>query len=88
MNWFDTNWTFKDDYYALKGERWDQISQKVYGRPDLYMAILDANQLLTDDNRRGLSIVDPINLKIPDLDLTELESYNLPEWRIAANAST
>lgn len=30
-------------YIVTEGERWDTISQKAYGRPDLFPSILAAN---------------------------------------------
>lgn len=88
LNWYTENWDFQEnDYYAQIGERWDQISQKVYGRPDLFYIIIQSNLTLSDDNKQGLSIVTPVNLKIPDLDLEQFQILNVPEWRLAANAT-
>jgi hypothetical protein len=87
MNWYDINWIFKDNYLANIGERWDQISYNVYGRPDLYYIILQANDLLSTENRTGLTVQTTTTLKIPDIDLGAIPEFNLPTWRILANVN-
>jgi hypothetical protein len=90
-NYYDEsngNYFYLDDYNPSIGERWDTISNNVYGRPDLYYIILECNLQLSDDERQSLAVIsEDLVLKIPDLDLDLFDYYNLPDWRISLNAT-
>lgn len=81
FNYDDTNFTFQNEYNAVYGERWDQISFNVYGRSDFVNYIIEANWDLSAAQKQSTIILEPLALKIPEVDTSEVPGEGLPAWR-------
>lgn len=69
-------------YTTREGDRWDTISQAVYGRPDMYSKIWTANEDACDALGYCPTVPGGITLAIPEL--TDNERYaqtEVPPWR-------
>lgn len=84
-NYYESNTIYMQDYSARAGQRWDQISQEVWGRPDLGWVIIEHNPDLSDDDKQGFGVTTTRTLKIPVIDESTLTNTNIPDWRQAAN---
>ncbi len=56
---------FYEDYIIEEGDRWDIISNKVYGTPHLYWLILSFNKI--DDPFSSLIVANTIKILKPEL---------------------
>lgn len=82
FNYDDSNFTYLNDYNAVVGERWDQISQAVYGRSDFVNYIIEANWSLSAAQKQSTIILDNVALRIPEVDTSEVPGEGLPSWRL------
>jgi len=68
-------------YRTIAGDRWDLISYRFYGDPDLYKEIIKANPYLPEHIKRAPILPEGIILEIPELKLEPKTPEGLPPWK-------
>ena len=68
-------------YRTIQGDRWDQISYKFYGDPDMYKYIIDANPYLDDSVKFSPILPAGVEIYIPELDKKVFYPEELPPWK-------
>ena len=70
------------EYITSEGERWDTISQKVFGRPDLYPHIFEANRETLLNLKYPATVPAGLKLLLPQLPPQELaQTDEVPPWK-------
>ena len=64
-----------------QNERWDTLSQRVFGRPDLYAEIWAANPDATAKLRYAATLPAGLTLQIPTLASPPPQVEEVPPWR-------
>ena len=84
-DYYSANYEYEDEEYEGRdGVLWSNISQDIWGRPDLAYILIEHNPGLSDDSKIGYGLAENYNLKIPLIDLATFPTYNTPDWRQAA----
>lgn len=66
---------------TLQGERWDTLSQRVFGRPDLYRLLWDANAAATLALRYAATLPAGLLLTVPTDAPLPVATADVPPWR-------
>lgn len=66
---------------TIQGERWDQLSTRVYGRPDLYLQIIDSNPKIPNQVRYAPDLPGGLVLTIPQLGADNSNAVSAAPWR-------
>ncbi len=70
------------EYITTQGERWDTISYKLFGRPDLYHLIFEENKEILFSLKYPSTTPAGIKLNIPDIPEEELaKEVEVPPWK-------
>ena len=68
-------------YRTIEGDRWDYISYRFYGFPDLYHEIIKANYTLDEFIKASPVLPAGIELVIPDIKPEVEYPQGLPAWK-------
>ena len=70
------------EYITSEGERWDTISYKAFGRPDLYHLIFEANRETLYNIKYPATTPAGLKLLLPQLPPQELaQTDEVPPWK-------
>lgn len=68
-------------YRTKFGDRWDVISYRFYGDPDMYREIIKANPYLPEEIKKSAILPEGIVLDIPEIEIKPVPPKGLPPWK-------
>ena len=68
-------------YRTIAGDRWDMISYRFYGDPDMYREIIKANPYLSEEIKRAPLLPEGNVLDIPKIESKPAPPEGLPPWK-------
>jgi phage tail protein X len=66
---------------TVQGERWDELSTRVFGRPDLYPVLWQSEACACLAQRYPSTLPGGLVLELPAADAVPVETVEVPPWR-------